>query len=612
MTKVRRPLLALCAIAGLITLGCERGSNDAAEPTAEEAHQFIEAAEKRLEMLGKKAGRASWVQNNFITVDTQKIAADARSDFAAAVTELARGARRFDALQLSYDDARKLKLLKLQLSAPAPDNPAERDELSSLSSSLEGDYGKGKYCRSANGTESCLDITQASKILAASRDPKELLDVWQGWHRVGAPMRERYSRFVELANKGARELGFADTGVLWRSNYDMPPDPFAAEVDRLWAQVQPLYTSLHTYVRSKLAAKYGSGVLPADGMLPAHLLGNMWAQDWSNIYPLVAPPASGEGYDLTTALKRRKVDERGMVRYAESFFTSLGYQPLPAAFWERSLFTKPADREVVCHASASGWDAPEDVRIKMCIQIDAEDFQVVHHELGHDYYALLYSKQPYLYRDAAIDAFHEAIGDVIALSATPGYLKQIGLIDRVPSEKGDLEYLLNTALRKIAFLPFGVVIDQWRWKVFSGEIKPADYNKAWWQLRNKYQGVSAPLMRTESDFDPGAKYHVPANTPYTRYFLSNILQFQFHRALCKEAGFAGPLHRCSIYGNKTAGAKLARMLEMGSSRPWPEALAMLNGESAMDATAIIDYFAPLKTWLDAQNRGAKPGWSAPQ
>jgi peptidyl-dipeptidase A len=414
-----------------------------------------------------------------------------------------------------------------------------------------------------------------------------------------------------LSNKGARELGFADAGVLWRSNYDMPPDAFAAEVDRLWTQVRPLYVSLHTFVRSKLGEKYGAGVLPGSGMLPAHLLGNMWAQDWANIYPLVAPPASTAAYDLTAELKRRKVDERGMVRYAEGFFTSLGYQPLPPAFWERSLFTKPADREVVCHASAWGWDAPDDVRIKMCIEVNAEDFQVVHHELGHNYYGLLYAGQPYLHRDGAIDAFHEAVGDLIALSATPGYLKQIGLIDQVPSEKADLDYLLKTALSKVAFLPFGVVIDQWRWKVFSGEVPPSRYNTAWWELRNKYQGIAAPLARTESDFDPGAKYHVPANTPYTRYFLAHILQFQFHRALCKEAGFTGPLYRCSIYGNKAAGAKLAKMLSMGSSRPWPEALAVLNGESKMDATAILDYFAPLKTWLDEQNRKATPGWSAP-
>jgi peptidyl-dipeptidase A len=609
--------MLLCALASAMTLGC---GADGDAPTAEEAHRFVAAAEARLETLGNKASRTGWVQNNFITVDTQKIAADAQSDLAAAVTELARGARRFEGLQLPYEDTRKLRLLKLMLAAPAPDNQAERDELSSLSSSLEGDYGKGKYCRggeeprAARGEgpprlSECLDIDAASNILASSRDPKELADVWQGWHAVGAPMRDRYRRFVELSNKGARELGFADTGVLWRSNYDMPPDAFAAEVDRLWTQVQPLYVSLHTYVRTKLGEKYGAGVLPDNGMLPAHLLGNMWAQDWANIYPLVAPPASGDGYDLTAELKRRKVDERGMVKYAEGFFTSLGYQPLPPAFWERSLFTKPADREVVCHASAWGWGAPEDVRIKMCIEIDAEDFQVVHHELGHNYYGLLYAKQPYLHRDGAIDAFHEAVGDLIALSATPGYLKQIGLIDQVPSEKADLEYLLKTALRKVAFLPFGVTIDQWRWKVFSGEVPPTGYNKAWWDLRNKYQGVSAPLPRTERDFDPGAKYHVPANTPYTRYFLAHILQFQFHRALCREAGFTGPLYRCSIYGNKAVGAKLAKMLEMGSSRPWPEALAVLNGESAMDATAILDYFAPLKAWLDDQNRNAKPGWS---
>ncbi len=596
----RRCLLALSvALSFVLTSGCQPRETPA--PGADEAHGFIEAAEKRLETLGKKSARTAWVQNNFITVDTQQIAADAQSDLAAAVSELARGARRFEGMSLSEDDARKLKLLKLQLAAPAPDNEAERNELTSLSAWLEGEYGKGKYCRGAGNAPPCLDINQVSNILASSRDPKELLDVWQGWHRVGAPMRPRYQRFVELSNKGARELGFGDTGVLWRSFYDMPPDAFAAEVDRLWTQVRPLYQSLHTYVRSKLADKYGADVMPANGMIPAHLLGNPWAQDWTNIYPMTAPPASGEGYDLTATLKQRKLDEQGLVKYAERFFTSLGYQELPPAFWERSLFKKPADRDVVCHASAWGWDAPQDVRIKMCVEINAVDFQVVHHELGHNYYGLMFAKQPAFYRDAAIDAFHEAVGDVIALSATPGYLKEIGLIERVPSEKGDLEYLLKTSLHKVAFLPFGLLIDQWRWKVFSGEITPADYNKTWWQLREKYQGVTAPVARTESDFDPGAKYHIPANSPYTKYFLAYILQFQFHRALCREAGFTGPLHRCSIYGSKQAGAKFAKMLEMGSSRPWPEALAALSGEKQMDATAILDYFAPLKTWLDKQN-----------
>jgi len=591
-------------------IGCRAASNAAsAAPTAEEVRQFVDNAEERLDILSKKANRADWVQQTNITVDTEKMSADAQSNLAAAVTELASGAKRFEGLQLPADLARKLMLLKLQLAAPAPSDPAERDELTAIGVWLNGEYGKGKYCRTLKaGREECLDVDRLSNILAASRDPKELLDVWQGWHRVGAPMRDRYKRFVELSNKGSRELGFTDTGVMWRSNYDMPPDQFSAELDRLWTQVRPLYLSLHAYVRSKLAKQYGSQVMPATGMIPAHLLGNMWAQQWGNIYPLVAPPASGEAYDLTAILKARKVDERGLVKYGERFFTSLGYQSLPAAFWERSLFKKPADREVVCHASAWDFEAPEDVRLKMCVQINEEDFQTVHHELGHDYYYLFYGKQPFLFRSGANDGFHEAVGDVLALSTTPGYLKEVGLLDRVPSQNADLEYLLKMALDKVAFLPFGLMIDQWRWKVFSGEIPPSDYNKAWWQLREQYQGVVAPVARSESDFDPGAKYHIPANTPYARYFLAFILQFQFHRALCHEAGYTGPLYRCSIYANKQAGARLAKMLELGTSRPWPEALGVLTGESKMDATAILDYFAPLKEWLDKQNGNAALGW----
>jgi peptidyl-dipeptidase A len=291
-----------------------------------------------------------------------------------------------------------------------------------------------------------------------------------------------------------------------------------------------------------------------------------------------------------------------MVKYGESFFTSLGFESLPASFWERSLFTKPQDREVVCHASAWDVDAQKDVRIKMCIKINDEDFVTVHHELGHNYYQMAYAPQSYLYQDSANDGFHEAIGDTIALSVTPEYLKKIGLIDQVPDASSDIGLLLKMALDKIAFLPFGYLVDQWRWKVFSGEVKPQDYNKAWWELVGKYQGLAAPVARSEKDFDAGAKYHIAANVPYARYFLATVLQFQFHRALCRIAGYKGPLHRGSIYGNKEAGAKLKQMLAMGMSRPWPEALKALTGEDRMDATAIVDYFAPLKKWLDEQNK----------
>jgi peptidyl-dipeptidase A len=583
------------------------GAQVTSPPTAAEARAFVEEAEATLLDLSNRQGRADWVGQTYINDDTEKISAEAAQATVAATMERAKGATRFDGLSLPEDLRRKLTLLKLAATPlPAPADPKLQSELTQITKSMEGDYGKGKYCRGANQSD-CLEITQIEKIMAESRQYDELLDVWRGWHAIAPPMKPRYVRFVELANQGARDLRYKDLGAYWRSNYDMPPDAFAAEVDRLWNQVRPLYEALHAHVRASLAKAY-PGKVPEKGLIPAHLLGNIWAQQWGNIYPLVGVPASGAGYDIADLLKARKVDELEMVRYGERFFTSLGFQPLPKTFWERSMFTKPRDRDVVCHASAWDVDNDEDLRIKMCIQVNGEDFVTIHHELGHNFYQRAYNKQPFLFRNGANDGFHEAIGDTVALSVTPGYLQKVGLLSTPPGNEGDLEFLMRMALDKVAFLPFGLLVDQWRWKVFSGEVTPARYNAAWWELRRKYQGIDAPVPRTENDFDPGAKYHVPANVPYTRYFLAHILQFQFHRAACREAGFTGPLHQCSIYGNKAVGAKLDRMLTMGQSRPWPEALYAMTGERQIDATAILDYFAPLKKWLDEQNKGRTVGW----
>ena len=575
-------------------------SSPSGAATKDEAEKFIADAEKRLLDLNVKAGRADWVKSTYVTDDTESLAAEANENLIAATTELAEQARRYEAVDLPADTKRKLKLLKLSLTLPAPKDPAERAELTKIAASMEGDYGKGKYCPEGNQGK-CLSLPDLEQIMANSRDPEELKRIWVGWHQIAVPIKKDYVRFVELSNKGAKEMGFKDTGAMWRSKYDMEPDAFAAEMERLWQQVKPLYDSLYTYTRHKLAEKYGTNVVSEDKPIPAHLLGNMWAQGWANVYPLLAPANADRGYDLTATLKSRNADAKQMVRYGEGFFTSLGFDSLPSTFWDRSMLLKPADREVVCHASAWDIDYEKDVRLKMCVQITEEDFSVVHHELGHNYYQMAYAGQPFLFRDGANDGFHEAIGDAVALSVTPQYLKQLTLIEKVPDPSADIGFLLNRALDKVAFLPFGYLVDQWRWKVFSGEVGPNDYNKAWWELREKYQGIAAPVARTEQDFDPGAKYHVPANTPYARYFLAAILQFQFHRALCREAGFNGPLYQCSIYGNKKAGEKLKAMLAMGQSKPWPEALKAMTGEDKMDATAIIDYFAPLKQWLDEQN-----------
>jgi len=587
---------------GLALMSCTDNPNalSSSGSSKDEAEKFLADAEKRLLDLSIKGGRADWVKSTFITDDTELMAAEANENLIAATTELAEQSRKYENLDLPAEDKRKLKLLKLALTLPAPKDPAERSELTKITASMEGEYGKGKYCPDGDKGK-CLSLPDLENIIDNSRDPEELKKAWVGWHQIAIPIRKEYVRFVELSNKGAKEMGFKDTGAMWRSKYDMEPDAFAAEMERLWQQVKPLYDSLYTYTRRKLSEKYGKDIVSEDKPIPAHLLGNMWAQQWGNIYPILAPANADRGYDLTQILKARNTDAKQMVRYGESFFTSLGFDPLPSTFWDRSLFLKPADREVVCHASAWDIDYEKDVRLKMCVQINEEDFTTVHHELGHNYYQMAYSTKPFLFRDSANDGFHEAIGDTIALSVTPNYLKQLGMIDKVPDQSADIGFLLNRALDKVAFLPFGYLVDQWRWKVFSGEVGPNDYNKAWWDLRLKYQGIVPPVPRTEQDFDPGAKYHVPANTPYSRYFLAAILQFQFHRALCREAGFTGPLYQCSIYGNKKAGEKLKAMLAMGMSEPWPVALKTMTGEDKMDATAILDYFAPLKTWLDQQN-----------
>jgi peptidyl-dipeptidase A len=578
-------------------------------PTAEEAKAFLDGAEARLLSLSEEAGRAAWVQATYITDDTEILSARANQRQIDATVQLVKESRRFDGVELPPELARKMKLLRLSLTMAAPSDPKESEELTRIAAGMEAAYGKGRACTEGEKDLSkCLDINQVTRVMAESRKPAELLSLWRGWHAVGAPIRKDYQRFVELSNKGAREIGFADTGAMWRSKYDMPPDDFSRELDRLWEQVKPLYVSLHAYVRSRLREKYGDGVVPAGGPIPAHLLGNMWAQSWENIYPLVAPANADPGFDLTKILKARKLDSREMARYGERFFVSLGFAALPETFWERSLFTKPRDREVVCHASAWDVDNVEDLRIKMCIEPTSEDFITIHHELGHNFYQRAYNQQPYLFRDSANDGFHEALGDTIALSITPEYYARLGFIDKPSDPSKDIGLLLDKALEKIAFLPFGLLIDQWRWKVFSGEITPDRYNQAWWELRQKYQGVAPPLARSEADFDPGAKYHVPANVPYTRYFLAHVLQFQFHRALAQAAGCKEPLHRCSIYGNKAAGARLKAMMEMGMSRPWPEALKALTGQDSMDATAIRDYFAPLQKWLDEQNKGKPVGW----
>jgi len=600
----------LCLLLAVMTLAAcqpdqvKPADNNDNTLTQADAAAFLQTVEDTYIKEAEYAARVAWVQANFITEDTVWLGAKSIEKMGALQVKFANQAKQFDDLDLPADMRRRLEKIKGSLTLAAPDDAEKNAELAQIMAKLEAMYGSGKYCVE----DECRNLGELSKVIAESKDHKELLDAWTGWRTISVPMRDKYQRMVELANEGARELGFADTGAMWRAGYDMPADDFAVELDRLWGQVEPLYDALQCHVRSELTEQYGSEVMGDDGMIPAHLLGNMWAQDWTAVYDLVKPDNAGETIDVTARLKAHDYDAKKMVKTAENFFVSLGLDPLPDTFWERSLFLKPQDRDVVCHASAWDIDNEDDIRIKMCIKEDYEDFVTVHHELGHNFYQRAYKDKSIVYRTGANDGFHEAIGDTIALSMTPQYFKDIGLIDEIPSSDNDLGMLMKKALEKVAFVPFGLMIDQWRWQVFNGEISPDEYNAGWWRLRNQYQGVKSPVERDESQFDPGAKYHIPGNTPYTRYFLAHILQFQFHRELCKEAGFEGDLHRCSIYNNKAAGEKLIKVLEMGAEKPWQDAMQVVANSREMDATAMIDYFAPLKEWLDEQNKDRQCGW----
>ena len=573
-------------------------------PTTADALAFLDDAERQFTALGEEAARAGWVNETYINFDTDWLV----SNIGARITELgvkyAKQATDFDDVDVPADARRKLELLKLGLTLPAPDKPGAAKELAEITTRLGSTYSVGKIDFDGRS----VPQAETEELMRRLRDPNKLEEVWTKWHDYAKGMKADYVREVEIANEGARELGFADTGALWRAGYDMPPDDFAVEVDRLWSQVKPLYDDLHCYVRGKLNERYGNDVVPLDQPIRADLLGNMWAQSWGELYDFIAPASADTGIDLNKLLVEKDYDAIKLVKTGENFFSSLGFDPLPDTFWERSQIIRPEGREVVCHASAWDLDARDDLRIKMCAVIGAEDFRTVHHELGHNYYQRAYKDLPNLFRGGANDGFHEAIGDTITLSITPEYLRQIGLIITVPDASKDVGLLLQQALDGVAFLPFGLLIDKWRWQVFSGETTPDEYNTDWWALRTKYQGVRPPSERPADAFDPGAKYHIPGNTPYMRYFLARVLQYQFYKAACDISAWKGPLHRCSFYGSKEVGTRLNAMLAMGQSQPWQDALQAFTGERQMDGSAILAYYAPLTAWLKEQNAGKTCGW----
>jgi peptidyl-dipeptidase A len=576
-----------------------------AEAKIAEAIAFVTEAEEQLAALSKEGSQVHWAYQTDITPEHEAAVATFDAKATKFSVDLANGTKKFQGLDLPADVERKINILRGGITIPAPSTDGAAEELAEINTRMSSTYSTGKI---EFGGET-VPQNQTELLMRQLREPEQLAEVWGKWRVTAEASKGDYIRMVEIANAGARELGFDDAGQMWRSGYDMDPDAFGEEVDRLWGQVKPLYDELHCHVRFKLNEQYGNEVVPLDQPIRADLLGNMWAQQWGPLYDMVKPEGStATPIELDKLLQDAGYDAIKMVETGEAFFSSLGFEPLPQTFWDRSQFVKPADKEVVCHASAWDLDDEDDIRIKMCINVDGEDFRTIHHELGHNYYQRAYKNQPHLFKNGANDGFHEAIGDMISLSITPEYLKQIGLIEDVPGADGDIDLLMQQALEKIAFLPFGLLVDKWRWQVFSGELTPDSYNDGWWALREQYQGIRPPMERNAEAFDPAAKYHIPNNVPYMRYFLAHILQFQFYKAACEQTGWEGPLHRCSFYGADEMGERFNAMMEMGQSQPWPQTLELFTGTDTMDGSAIISYFDPLMTYLKEENQDRSCGW----
>jgi peptidyl-dipeptidase A len=648
----RRPSVLALAACFAALAACKKPepppSVSAPAPEGESADEFVARVNAEYRKLYPELTASQWLSATYINDDSQLIEAKYNERYLAQLDAWIAQSKKYDGQRLKPDTARSIALLRLMTAMPAPKDPGKLAELAQIASRMSGAYGAGSYCAGEGDARKCRQIGELSAVLADSRDYDQQLDAWEGWHTISVPMKPDYVRFVELVNQGAKEMGYADAGEMWRSGYDMPPARIAAETDRLWGQIRPLYEQLHCYARKRLVKQYGARGEVDGGLLPAHLMGNLWQQDWSNLWDLLQPYGNAGGLDITGALQKqyqadyaRELKKAGdepapeqvfmaeraarldvarqMAGRAQDFYVSLGMPKLPDSYWSKSQFIKPLDRDAVCHASA--WDMnmggdPDngegpDVRTKMCIGPDETDFTTIYHELGHVYYYLAYDKLPPLLQGGANDGFHEAIGDTIVLAMTPEYLHSVGLVDAPQrSRQALIDAQMRMALAKVAFLPFGLVIDRWRWGVFDGSIKPDRYNAAWWQLKAQYQGVAPPTPRGEEFFDAGAKYHVPANTPYLRYFLADILEFQFYKGLCQAAGHSGPLYDCTFYGNKAAGQKFWAMLEKGASQPWQPTLKELTGSDRLDAGPLLEYFAPLDAWLRQQNKGETCGWKA--
>ncbi|XP_045110504.1 angiotensin-converting enzyme-like isoform X5 [Portunus trituberculatus] len=575
----------VAAVVVVVVVGC--GAVDwGAE---EEAVQLLGDYHKEAGHVLNEYAKALWDYATNITLHNTERKKEASARTRQFKDKWSKRSRNLADLDLTNDTRRMIKkAFQIQL------NEEDGRNLSQVLSNMSTIYSTAQVCLHGKG---CVGLDpDLTNLMANSRNYSELLEIWKGWREsVSREIKPYYLQYLDLMNKMARLNNFSDAGEMWRDKYETPA--FEAAMEDLYKEVRPLYLLIHAYVRRRLRQHYPQ--IEPRGALPACVLGDMWGRFWRNISPLVTPYPDLTQLDVTSELVRLNHTPHTMFRMGGEFFTSMGLKPLPNTFWTRSMLVKPEGREVVCHPTAWDFYDGKDFRIKMCTQVNMEDLQTIHHELGHVQYFMEYAHLPLTYRNGANGGFHEAIGELVGMVVeTPQYLTKIGLLPHRPAgPEMEVNQLMWAALQTVTTLPFHLVRDVWRWRVWRGDVEEAKYNEDFWRLMLEYAGVKPPVPRTDKDLDPPALFHVANNYDMIRYFTRTILQFQILEGLCRAAGHQGPLHTCDLHGSEKAGRLLASGLALGSSKPWPEVLKVLTGSSTMSTKPLREFFAPLEHWI---------------
>lgn len=585
----------------------------------EKAESFLNKFNQEAEDLSYQSSLASWNYNTNITEENAQKMNEAAAKWSAFYEEQSKIAQNFS-LQEIQDATIKRQLKALQQSGSSALSPDKNKQLNTILNTMSTIYSTGKVCNSMNPQECFLLEPGLDEIMATSTDYNRRLWAWEGWRaEVGKQLRPLYEEYVVLKNEMARANNYEDYGDYWRGDYEAEGvegynynrNQLIEDVENTFKEIKPLYEQLHAYVRTKLMEVYPSYISPT-GCLPAHLLGDMWGRFWTNLYPLSTPFLQKPNIDVTDAMVNQSWDAERIFKEAEKFFVSVGLPQMTPGFWTNSMLTEPGDdRKVVCHPTA--WDLGHgDFRIKMCTKVTMDNFLTAHHEMGHIQYDMAYAKQPFLLRNGANEGFHEAVGEIMSLSAaTPKHLKSIGLLPSNFQEDDETEinFLLKQALTIVGTLPFTYMLEKWRWMVFQDKIPREQWTKKWWEMKREIVGVVEPLPHDETYCDPASLFHVSNDYSFIRYYTRTIYQFQFQEALCQAAKHDGPLHKCDISNSTEAGQKLLNMLSLGNSGPWTLALENVVGSRNMDVKPLLNYFQPLFVWLKEQNRNSTVGWN---